>query len=274
MNDSRLTRTGWSALPTLGPMGLTYSNGDLTSNVLVFTGITCDTFDVLYTDWSNTGYADIEVDIDNAGTWADSAVTAKTGDQAMKRASFTIAGTLGPHTIKVRSKTNARLWVGGIVAYKGTSGAVIHNVSVSGAAWWSSATPTMNKIWSDTALSPHLVILALSTNDMSASSPRHTITTNVDDCITKIKALTGKGACDILGVLGHGYRNNESALQDAQNVIKTRYDIAGVPYLDIRSWWISNQQATADGRTSDGIHPSEKGHRDMAAAIYRTLTAA
>lgn len=273
--DTRVTKTGWGLISSLPPWNGCYSNADSSSNLMTYTftgGQVIDRVDVFYADAGDTTNYDPNIEIRHNGGSYSSYTQVRTGPAyTIRKVSHSLGSAVTDPVIDIHTPTNKRLLFVGMAVYNGTTGVVVHNVSRAGGGW---VTQDANHVglFTDNALSPHLAILALSTNDYASN--RATVVEAVDRTIAAFKALTGKGTCDILGLLGHGYTNQESGLQDVQNLVKTRFDIAGVPYASVRDSWLSNQQAVVDARTSDGIHPSEKGHRDMAAAIYRTLTAA
>lgn len=273
--DTRVTKTGWGLISSLPPWNGCYSNNDSSSNLMTYTftgGQVIDRVDVFYADAGDTTNFDPNIEIrHNAGSYS-SYTQVRTGPAyTIRKISHSLGSAVTDPVIDIHTPTNKRLFFVGMAVYNGTSGVVVHNVSRAGGGWVSQDANHVG-LFTDNALSPHLAILALSTNDHASN--RATVIAAVDRTVTAFKALTAKGTCDILGVLGHGYTNQEAGLQDVENLVKTRFEIAGIPWASVRDWWISNQQAVADARSSDGIHPSEKGHLDMAAAIYRTLTAA
>jgi lysophospholipase L1-like esterase len=276
--DSRCTHTGWQLLTTLPPWESGYRNQALTANVMTFAGVTCDRFDVYYFDRGTGSDANLECQVDGGG-YTFTATTTKTGPAyTVRKASFTIGGAVASHTIDIRSPTNANLDLMGISVYEGTAGVVVHNVSRAGYNWLTLEANHIN-MFSDTGICPHLMIVVLGINDFNTAWG--TVGANIKLFLTRMGALTGKGVTDALVLLenNRGNAGNVGNLSAGTGVaqvyehIKKQTEAMEYPWASIGDWWGDHIQMVADARSSDAIHPNDKGHRDWAAGLWQLLRA-
>lgn len=177
----RGTRAGtWTQLTDYSPFGQAWYSTD-TAATYTIPIAAADNLDVFYA--RGGGYGTFSVTIDG-GTPVTVAPTGS-ADASTQRINISL-GTLGAHTVVIKPLTGTTYLVA-VAAYKGTVGAVVHNVGRSGSVINDNVTQIANKLAIFQFLAPRLTIVGYVSNDFGNQTAVATYRTRWDTLVTKLR---------------------------------------------------------------------------------------
>lgn len=288
---SQWSKTGtWVNVSNLSPFGAAWRNnaGDATP-VYTLTGVVGDNVDILYVDnnVAGVGVGNFNVSVDGG---APIACTQATLNDLKTKAVNVSLGSLGTHTIAISGASAGYLILVGAAVYKGTSGAVVHNIGRSGYSAWGMTGGAQDGGGTGNnglmlnlldTLRPDLTLIEFGTNEYVWTQPVATYGSALAFIANRAKiagrTVPGDINGDVLFVM-----SPESSYSGPSPVpglpfssyvtqLKATAASSGVPYASIRDNWGTWAQANAAGRMADVSHPNNKGHQDMAGLIWRML---
>lgn len=206
------------------------------------------------------------------------AVTVPTNGTHTGEVLTTISGlTPGQHTISI-SLVSGYVLINGLYVYYGDEAAGIR-VYESGHFGWKASdfinTPSggtaTDWLTSVNLIQPHLVTIALGAND-AVSQSAATYKTNMQTLITNVKAAITTAPSIVL--IGYGARS-DTLTEPWANYIQAMKDIATadttVDCLDLTTVLPAVSGSPA-GWYRDTVHPSNKGHNEIAKAVVEFIT--
>lgn len=272
-----------TATPWVMAGSWTYSNGNgvvgrymtgatSATATLTFTGTSCD---VIFAKNTSGGTATVTID-------GVTKTAINCNDVALSFGNVVTYSDLSTdsHTIVITAPASGYAFIESLTAYNpiaaGDKGCYVFNVATPGALTdWH--LPFISKV--NSLYSPHLVIIGLGINDARALS-----STYYANMGTLIQGYQNAGASVLL--LNYGMIDDttdiEAIYQSYAPQLYNLADIYNCAFVDIYTrWGKSWTTAYNAGKMSDGamdgnagnnqLHPSDKGHRDIASAIAMNL---
>lgn len=294
---------GWIPLPTGNPQGgadqpqwtltgagwtVSYSNGSPTYGVsarfLMATGaansasfqFTGTAFDLVYAQGTQGASSGVAMTVDGVAVTPPNFNSATDGNFG-KVKSYT-GFSAGTHTVQITAPASGYVYVEGAMTFNppasGAKGVQIYNF----------AEPSATTKWFPQSLclsvaQPHLSIIALGMNDANNTGLAAAYMQNMGNIITACQAQNSS-------VLLVAYFDvNDSRKSAWQSLIPQLYQLAdkyNVALVDIYTRWgksynlaqiagLMGASPYVGSAGSDTVHPSDKGHRDIASAIARHL---
>lgn len=246
------TQTGTWAVSTAsaqGPVGA--------SATITFTGT-----DVDFVYFRNPGTGTITVEVDGGGP-----TTINTNNPATVIAVHSITGLApGSHTLVVTNTDASRVClICGIRPKNGNTGVRLDNYGV-----WGTKTDRLGQAqykslaFSDVA---DLYVLSYTANDFLQQTSLATYKSFLD---AMVKEILAKGSSILL--VANGLATDAKTVEQLW-FTKSLYQLAdefGLPLIDINTkWGDANNAKTNDLLISDNVHPTDKGHKDIANQILR-----
>lgn len=177
-----------------------------------------------------------------------------------------MTATLGTHSITITAPASGKVYMIGISANVGSSGARVHNVGKSGEVIAGIAY-NYRKDFID-VVQAQLTVVAMVANDFSAQTDLATYRSRVEAVILKAinygsVLLVGANESSLAGkvVPQKSYHAQLISLADQYNCA----------YVDMFDRWKNYTTANGLGLMYDTIHPNTKGHADQAKGILRHL---
>ncbi len=252
----------WSSTGSYGPHGITRYVEDNPVPTHEIT-IVADSIDIIYIDVVGAGNITYTID----GGAPQTAVVAGAGDTATKKVTVSL-GSLASHTVVFSGPASGKFYFMGIVAFKGTTGALLHDWALSGATTASVAVPSF-KLDALALLDPDLVMVMCMINDHYTQVPLVTFAAQLNTIIDAAQAtgaevllLLEPDIGDVFAITQAEYETQVKSIAVAQ----------GVPWASYSDLW--GPYANNLARMDDTVHPTTGGHGDMATPLVRLLKGA
>ncbi len=175
----------------------------------------------------------------------------------------------GDHSVVLTNTSSDKLILTGAIPIKGSSGVIVNQCALNGSKTAEHAL-SASLDCSINALQPDLTIISLTTNDFGDQTPIDTFKANLQAIITRAKQF-GDVALTSVGMSAASLAIPQSEYFQAVRDLARINDVA---FLDLASRWGGNATyASATlGLMTDGVHPNDFGHRDIASFIISAIT--
>jgi lysophospholipase L1-like esterase len=265
--------TNWTVgtVPSFGGSMLANNNaGNFTTARFQTSGVT-DTVDIWYLQ--NTSYGTFTVSVD--GGQSTSANIAAAGAVSIQKVTKTVARGAN-HILEFNKVADGNIFIIGFCAYDSLTKSVnIFNGGYPGKK--ASDFIANTNVWDPLPMlgtfAPDLTILNCNINDWLAGTAAATFQTQMQTVITQAQ-LSG----DVLLLTGMCSKTT-SATQAAQDSITAATRAlalsAGVPLIDVYSYWCDYVTAAANGYflpANDAVHPGATGYGNVASLILPAIS--
>jgi len=220
--------------------------------------ITCSSFDVWYVTPTTTGTIGVQID-------GGAVISVNTVGGTILDGNVWNSGALTPgtHTVVI-SVVAGTTYFGGISVYNGDESKGIRLYEAGHYGWTTSNWLTNSNWWPRTinTIQPHLVTIALGTNDINAGVNPKTFGTNLNSLITSIRGQITAPPSIVL--VAYPARTDITPAYPWQSYVDQMHSIASadslISVLDL-SVRMSSPSNTAIGTwNADKVHPVDKGH--------------
>jgi lysophospholipase L1-like esterase len=178
-------------------------------------------------------------------------------------------GLSGAHTLEVGWSSGNPVYVDGVIVYDGdeSAGITVHDAGHYGyqSAGWNTGTNSANWPKAIAALSPHVIVIELGINDMTASVAPATFQTNLTTLISTLRsALTTPYPPIVLHAM-----SGRASLTAWSQYVDAMYAIAaadsGVTVCDETLRFATpGSETNLSLFVSNDVHPTDKGHAALA----------
>lgn len=222
--------------------------------------ITGTSFDVWYTQGTTTGTIGVSVDggaVQNIATSGEALIDGKTWNSG--------ALSAGSHTVQI-TVVSGTVYFCGLTVYDGDESKGVRLYEGGHYGWKTTDWVSNSPQWQNTltTVEPHLVTIALMTNDYQASVAPATCKTNIETLIAAVRSKTTIDPSVVLVV----YPERGDVASPAypwSDYVQVAHDIAAtdaaVAVLDLTTRYTSPGVSNTLGLWGgDTIHPTDKGH--------------
>ena len=269
----------WNTLNNLGPyqngsnaFGMLYQASGTANTAAMTVKYYGDHLLVYYATYMDSG-SGFTVTIDGTTTTTCGAATSASYTAATCSAA---AAALGWHTAVIAPPATGNCYLYGAEWLVGTTGLSVHNLGRGAARSEAFGTnPATQMAWlKQIGGGVQLAVIALGVNDAGTSVPLATYQANLQAIITYLK--TNFSPAPSILILDQG---NASATyagsypQSAYTAIEQQLALAnGAMFLSVSRRWGAYTNASALGvMYSDGLHPNDAGHLDIAQMVERRI---
>ncbi len=178
-------------------------------------------------------------------------------------------GNFGWHWVEVDVPNSGKAYIWGLSAETGNDGVLVNNISQSGRRLID-LSPSTDSLGFLDVLAPTLTIVSLGMNDIGSGVPLD----QYEAALSRLVAYASRFGAVI--VVSENPRKDADTLNPHQSdYVRVNEQVAraaGVMYVDMYKRWGEYSGAVNRGLiSSDGYHPTSKGHLDYAAALWEQL---